>query len=108
MTDALTPRLKTRYQTEIKDALQKEFTYENVMQIPGSRRLSSTWVLAPLPMMPSDQRCCGRPHRHHRPEAGDPSCPKSIANFKLREGHAYRRSRHPAWRPHVGISRPSC
>ena len=23
MTDALTPRLKTRYQTEIKDALQK-------------------------------------------------------------------------------------
>ncbi len=35
MTDALTPRLKTRYQTEIKDALQKEFTYENVMQIPG-------------------------------------------------------------------------
>ena len=35
MTDALTPRLKTRYQNEIRDALQKEFTYENVMQIPG-------------------------------------------------------------------------
>lgn len=26
MTDALTPRLKTRYQNEIRDALQKEFT----------------------------------------------------------------------------------
>lgn len=29
------PRLKTRYREEIKDALNKEFAYENVMQIPG-------------------------------------------------------------------------
>jgi large subunit ribosomal protein L5 len=29
------PRLKTRYREEIKDALNKEFTYDNVMQIPG-------------------------------------------------------------------------
>ncbi|HEX2283934.1 MAG TPA: 50S ribosomal protein L5, partial [Mycobacterium sp.] len=29
------PRLKQRYREEIKDALQKEFGYGNVMQIPG-------------------------------------------------------------------------
>src|SRR5947209_20312802 len=29
------PRLKTRYREEIRDALNKEFAYANVMQIPG-------------------------------------------------------------------------
>ena len=29
------PRLKQRYREEIKDTLQKEFGYGNVMQIPG-------------------------------------------------------------------------
>src|SRR6195952_4491825 len=29
------PRLKQRYREEIKDALNKEFSYDNVMQIPG-------------------------------------------------------------------------
>ena len=29
------PRLKQRYREEIKDALNKEFNYANVMQIPG-------------------------------------------------------------------------
>ena len=29
------PRLKTRYREEIRDALNKEFGYANVMQIPG-------------------------------------------------------------------------
>ena len=29
------PRLKARYHAEIKDALNTEFAYDNVMQIPG-------------------------------------------------------------------------
>ncbi|WP_066909416.1 50S ribosomal protein L5 [Millisia brevis] len=29
------PRLKTRYREEIRDALNSEFSYDNVMQIPG-------------------------------------------------------------------------
>lgn len=29
------PRLKARYRSEIRDALNKEFNYANVMQIPG-------------------------------------------------------------------------
>jgi len=36
MSDTITkPRLKTRYQDEIKSDLQKQFDFANVMQIPG-------------------------------------------------------------------------
>ena len=34
-TEKIQPRLKTRYREEIKDALNKEFEYSNVMLIPG-------------------------------------------------------------------------
>ena len=34
-TEKIVPRLKTRYREEIKDALNAEFQYANVMQIPG-------------------------------------------------------------------------
>ena len=34
-TEKTQPRLKQRYREEIKDALNKEFSYDNVMQIPG-------------------------------------------------------------------------
>src|SRR6267378_6904972 len=34
-TEKVQPRLKTRYREEIRNALNKEFGYANVMQIPG-------------------------------------------------------------------------
>ncbi len=34
-TEKTLPRLKQRYREEIRDALQKEFSFGNVMQIPG-------------------------------------------------------------------------
>ncbi|MCC3326998.1 50S ribosomal protein L5 [Nocardia abscessus] len=34
-TEKVQPRLKQRYREEIKEALNKEFDYANVMQIPG-------------------------------------------------------------------------
>ena len=34
-TEVPTPRLKTRYQSDIKPALQSEFSYANPMQVPG-------------------------------------------------------------------------
>lgn len=34
-SEKIQPRLKLRYRAEIKDALNKEFDYDNVMQIPG-------------------------------------------------------------------------
>ncbi len=34
-TEKTLPRLKQRYAREIRESLQKEFGYGNVMQIPG-------------------------------------------------------------------------
>ncbi|MFD1046436.1 50S ribosomal protein L5, partial [Kibdelosporangium lantanae] len=34
-TEKVLPRLKSRYRAEIAPALNKEFSYDNVMQIPG-------------------------------------------------------------------------
>ena len=34
-SEKVQPRLKLRYREEIKDSLNKEFDYDNVMQIPG-------------------------------------------------------------------------
>ncbi|MCJ2194059.1 50S ribosomal protein L5 [Micrococcus luteus] len=34
-TEKVTPRLKTKYREEIRDALQEQFQYGNVMQVPG-------------------------------------------------------------------------
>lgn len=39
MNNALSPRLKTQYRNEIRNELQKEFKYENVMQIPGLTKI---------------------------------------------------------------------
>lgn len=34
-TEKVTPRLKTKYREEIRGALQEQFQYGNVMQVPG-------------------------------------------------------------------------
>jgi large subunit ribosomal protein L5 len=34
-TEKVVPRLKQRYRDEIREGLQKEFSFDNVMQIPG-------------------------------------------------------------------------
>lgn len=34
----LVPRLKVRYQEEIRNSLKDKFEYENVNQIPGDRK----------------------------------------------------------------------
>src|SRR5699024_9063271 len=35
----VTPRLKSKYRDEIKAELQNEFSYENVMQVPGLEKI---------------------------------------------------------------------
>ena len=34
-TTKIQPRLKTKYRDEIRDELQKQFDYKNVMEVPG-------------------------------------------------------------------------
>ncbi|MDU1122574.1 MAG: 50S ribosomal protein L5, partial [Dermabacter sp.] len=35
MSENYTPRLKSEYRAEIREKLNSEFNYDNVMQIPG-------------------------------------------------------------------------
>lgn len=89
MSNALTPRLKTRYNEEIKDALQKEFSYENVMQIPG---LTKVVVNMGVGGAAHDAKRMNGAIEDltaitgQKPEVR--RARKSIANFKLREGQA--------------------
>ena len=87
MSENYTPRLKTRYREEIKRALNEEFKYENVMQIPGVTKVvvnmgvgdaarDSKMINGALEDLTA---ITGQKPQVRRAK-------KSIANFKLREG----------------------
>ena len=87
MSENYTPRLKTRYREEIKKALNEEFKYENVMQIPGVTKVvvnmgvgdaarDSKMINGALEDLTA---ITGQKPQLRRAK-------KSIANFKLREG----------------------
>ncbi len=87
MSENYTPRLKTRYREEIKKALNEEFNYDNVMQIPGVTKIVVNMgvgeaardskvingALEDLTLITGQKPQVRRAR-------------KSIANFKLREG----------------------
>ena len=83
------PRLKQKYQTEIKKALQDEFGYPNVMQIPG---LVKVVVNMGVGDAAKDSKLIEGAIRDLTAITGQkPSVTKarkSIAQFKLREGQA--------------------
>ncbi|QNE88921.1 50S ribosomal protein L5 [Corynebacterium incognita] len=87
MAENYTPRLKTRYREEIKTKLNEEFSYDNVMQIPGVTKIvvnmgvgdaarDSKLINGALEDLTS---ITGQKPQIRRAR-------KSIANFKLREG----------------------
>ncbi|MGV0325886.1 50S ribosomal protein L5 [Corynebacterium confusum] len=87
MSENYTPRLKTRYRDEIKNTLNEEFHYDNVMQIPGVTKVVVNMgvgdaardsklingALEDLALITGQKPQLRRAR-------------KSIANFKLREG----------------------
>ena len=44
--DGYSPRLKDRFDAEIRDRLKEQFSYSSVMKVPASRRSRSTWASA--------------------------------------------------------------
>ncbi|WP_293953754.1 50S ribosomal protein L5, partial [uncultured Corynebacterium sp.] len=87
MAENYTPRLKTRYQDEIRTNLQTEFSFDNVMQIPGVTKIvvnmgvgdaarDSKMINGALEDLTA---ITGQKPQLRRAK-------KSIANFKLREG----------------------
>jgi large subunit ribosomal protein L5 len=81
------PRLKLRYQSEIKDALQKEFGIANVMQIPG---VTKVVVNLGVGEAARDAKLIEGAVRDLATITGQKpvirKATKSIAQFKLREG----------------------
>lgn len=86
-TTATAPRLKTRYREEIAGKLRDEFTYENVMQIPG---LTKIVVNMGVGDAARDSKLIEGAIKDLATITGQKpavtKARKSIAQFKLREG----------------------
>ena len=87
MSENYTPRLKARYRTEIRENLQKEFSFENVMQIPGVSKVVVNMGVGEAAR--DSKQINGSLHdltliTGQKPELR--RAKKSIAQFKLREG----------------------
>lgn len=83
----ITPRLQTKYREEIRKALQEEFGYENVMQIPG---LAKVVVNMGVGEAAKDSKIIDGAIKDLTAITGQKPlvtrARKSIAQFKLREG----------------------
>ena len=81
------PRLKARYRSEIRDALQQQFNYVNVMQVPG---LTKIVVNMGVGEAARDGKLIEGAIRDLTAITGQKpqvtKARKSIAQFKLREG----------------------
>ena len=90
------PRLKEKYRYEIAPALQEEFRYDNVMQIPG---LVKIVVNMGVGEAARDSKVIDGAVRDltpdHRPEARGDQGPQVGRPVQAAEGHADRRARHP-------------
>jgi large subunit ribosomal protein L5 len=86
-TEKIQPRLKLRYRAEIKDALNQQFEYDNVMQIPGVVKVVVNMGVGDAAR---DSKLINGAVKDlelitgQKPEVR--KARKSIAQFKLREG----------------------
>ena len=87
MATTTTPRLKTKYREEIAGKLQEEFSYENVMQIPGLVKIVVNMGVGDAAR---DSKLIEGAIRDLTTITGQKpavtKARKSIAQFKLREG----------------------
>ena len=86
-TEKVTPRLKTKYREEIRGALQEQFQYGNVMQVPG---LTKIVVNMGVGEAARDSKLIEGAIKDLTAITGQKpqvtKARKSIAQFKLREG----------------------
>mgnify|MGYP001374377846 CR=1 FL=1 len=100
------PRLKTKYNNEVKQQLQDKFQYENVMMIPKFEKIVVNMGVGEAA---TDSKAIDGAVRDLRAITGQQPmitrARKSIATFRLRA--ADRLQGYPAWRPYVGVLRSS-
>jgi large subunit ribosomal protein L5 len=84
-----TPRLKARYRQEVVPALQKEFNYSNIMQVPS---LHKVVINIGMGEAKDDSKRMDNAVRDLRDITGQKpvvtKAKRSVATFKLREGMA--------------------
>ena len=87
MSENYTPRLKTRYREEIREKLNAEFSYSNVMQIPGVTKVVVNMGVGDAAR---DSKLINGAIEDLTLITGQKpqirTAKKAIANFKLREG----------------------
>ena len=87
ITATSTPRLKTRYQDEIKSGLHQQFAYANIMQVPGVVKVVVNMGVGDAA---KDSKLIEGAVRDLEAITGQKpvvtKARKSIAQFKLREG----------------------
>ena len=87
MATTTTPRLKTKYREEIAGKLREEFSYENVMQVPGLVKIVVNMGVGDAAR---DSKLMDGAFRDLTTITGQKpavtKARKSIAQFKLREG----------------------
>lgn len=87
MSENYTPRLKSRYRAEIRETLNTEFGYENVMQIPGVTKVVVNMGVGDAAR---DSKLINGAIEDLTLITGQKPqirvAKKAIANFKLREG----------------------
>ncbi|MFC9124851.1 50S ribosomal protein L5, partial [Streptomyces sp. NPDC057067] len=91
MTTTTAPRLKTRYREEIAGKLREEFSYENVMQVPGLVKIVVNMGVGDAAR---DSKLIDGAVKDLTTITGQKpavtKARKSIAQFKLREGPPIR------------------
>ncbi|QFQ03101.1 50S ribosomal protein L5 [Corynebacterium urogenitale] len=87
MSENYTPRLKSKYRAEIREKLNSEFKYENVMQIPGVTKVVVNMGVGDAAR---DSKLINGAIEDLTLITGQKpqirTAKKAIANFKLREG----------------------
>ena len=114
------PRLKTKYNNEVKQQLQDKFQYENVMMIPkfekivvnmgvGEAATDSKAIDGAVRDLRAitGQQPVNTPAPQSVTKADDHPCPQVHRYLPPARWYADRLQGYPAWRPYVGVLRSS-
>ena len=102
----MAPRLKEKYKKEVTPALTKEFGYKNPMSVPKLEKIVINMGLGEaIQNAKILDAAVARSGDDRGQKPVITKAKKSIAAFKLREGHEHRDDGHAARRPDVRVSR---
>ena len=105
---ATLPRLKTRYNDEIRPSSRTDLELANVMEVPRLDKIVVNMGVGDAVGAGPPARRSGRGSgHHHRPEAHHHPGQEVHRRLQAARGQGHRRQGHPAGRPHVGVPRPA-